>query len=410
MISKEISRSLYEYLKDVRNQTIKDFIEPPNLLNEDVTISKIIGVMTNKNIHEVFIQHKDKSISCVNTRDVLSTRDINTAKSSTIGRIPSLNEDDSIGDAARIMSLHRLRSLPVIDKNNHLVTGQISSQSIIKCIYDTFSRKKMTFESKITVSDIMTQDVITISPKDKLATAKSIMVKHFIDHLPIAEKNPDDSLTMKGMITSADIMQTLIPSERIGRDVVGIEDSLQRSELEISGFSDKDKNLTTIDPGDTITSLMDLLLRTNSTYAIVKSHEHILGIATFRDIIGLLGEQIESEVPIYIIGMPKDPFESELVKSKFTTIIKLLTRISPEIEEARCKIKVKDIQGESRGRYEVSSNIITPYRRYTYVSSHNVWDLAKIFDEMSDSLKNQLSRKRHERQKDSVRHSYEEIS
>jgi predicted transcriptional regulator len=140
MISQEISRRLHEYLKDVRNKEIKEFLEKPTLTKEDVTVSKIIGMMTKENAHEIFIQLKDKSISCINIRDILSSKDINTLKSSTIGkRIQSLTEKDTMGNAARIMNLYRLRSLPVINQNNHDIIGQISSKRIIKYIYDTFS-------------------------------------------------------------------------------------------------------------------------------------------------------------------------------------------------------------------------------------------------------------------------------
>jgi predicted transcriptional regulator len=100
-------------------------------------------MMLKENVHEVFIQLQDKSVSCINIRDILSSTNIDTLKSSTIGKtIQSLTEKDNIGNAARIMNLQRLRSLPVIDQNNQEVIGQISSKRIIKYIYDTFARKK----------------------------------------------------------------------------------------------------------------------------------------------------------------------------------------------------------------------------------------------------------------------------
>jgi hypothetical protein len=45
MISQENSRHLHEYLKDVRNKEIKESLEKPILTTEDVTVSKIIGMM-----------------------------------------------------------------------------------------------------------------------------------------------------------------------------------------------------------------------------------------------------------------------------------------------------------------------------------------------------------------------------
>jgi predicted transcriptional regulator len=403
MISQEISRSLYESLKDVHNKNIKEFIENPVLTREDVTVSKIIGMMLKENVHDVFIQLQDKSVSCINIRDILSSTNIGTLKSSTMGKtIQSLTEKDNIGNAARIMNLQRLRSLPVIDQSNQEVIGQISSKRIIKYIYDTFSKKKTDSQNMVTASDIMTQGLITIDSTDKFDTAKNIMMKNAIDHLPVVEKQPDGKTIIKGMITSNHIIQTLIPAESIGRRSLGSEHGL-KSEQEIIGLADK--NVIMTKPDDTVTSTIESLLKANSTYSIVPSSDNKPGIITYRDLISLLGEQTQREIPVYIIGMPDDPFDAELIKSKFHTIVKHLNRISPKVEEARCKIKIKDIEGE-RKRYEVSANIFTTHRRHVYTSNKN-WDLVSIFDDMSEGFRNQAAHEKDERQKISTRHSYD---
>jgi len=405
MISQETSRKMHESLKDIYTMKIKDFVENPVLTKADIAVSKIIGMMLKEKVHEVFIQLPDEAISCINIRDILSSTNIDALKSSTVGkRIPSLTEGDNIGNAARIMNLHRLRSLPVIDQDNQkVIIGQISSKRIIKHIYDTLLKKKSNFQKMISAADIMTQELITIDPTDKFDTAKGIMIKNSIDHLPIVETQQDGRTMIKGMVTSNHIIQTLIPAESIGRRSLGSEHDL-KSKQEIIGLADK--NVTTIKPDDTLTSVINSLLSANSTYAIVQSSDNIMGIITYRDIISLLGEQTQSEIPVYIIGLPaEDPFEADLVKSKFHSIINHLSRISPKIEEARCKIKIKDIEGE-RKRYEVSANIYTTHRRHIYTSNKS-WDLASIFDDMSEGLKKQVKHEKDERQKDSVRHSYE---
>lgn len=404
MISQEISRNLYESLKDVYNKNINEFVENPVLIKEDVTVSKIIGMMLKENVHEVFTQLQGKTISCINIRDILSSPNIESLKSSTIGKsVPTLTKKDNIGNVARIMNLHRLRSLPVTDQdNNQDMIGQVSSKRIIKYIYDTFSSKNTNFQKNITASDIMTPGLVTLDPTDDFDTAKGIMRKDSIDHLPVVEKQPDGKTVVRGMITSNHIIQTLIPAESIGRRSLGSEHGL-KSDQEIIGLADK--NVITIKPDDTITSTIDSLLKANSTYVIVQSQADVpLGIITYRDVVSLLGEQTQSEIPVYMIGMPDDPFEAELVKSKFHNIVKHLSRISPKIEEARCKIKVRDIEG-NRKRYEVSANIFTTYGRYVYTSNRS-WDLASIFDDMIEGLKNQVSHEKNERQKDSIRHSY----
>ena len=86
--------------------------------------------------------------------------------------------------------------------------------------------------------------------------------------------------------------------------------------------------------------------------------------------------------------MPDEPLDAELAKSKFTNIIKLLRRIYPDMEQARCRIKIRDISG-ARKRYEIDAHVYSTHGSIAYTRVG--WDLAKIFDEMNDALKKKVS-------------------
>ena len=313
--------------------------------------------------------------------------------------VPTLTENDSIGNAARIMSLHRLRSLPVIDSTSHEVIGQISSKRIINYIYEAFSNKKINDQKMKSASDIMTQGLTIIEPTATFDAAKITMMKESIDHLPVAETQEDEKTVIKGVVTSSHLVQTLIPNETVEGE--GSQEIAPNQE--IIRLADR-KNILTVKPEDTFISIVQSLLKANSTYAIVQSLEgEPLGIITHGDIISVLGEQTQSEIPIYIMGMPDDSTEAELVKSKFHSVVEHLSKISPQIQEARCKIRIKDREG-GRRRYEVTANIYTAHKLYLY-SSSNKWDLAPIFDEMTEGLKNQIGDVKTEHQNESLRYS-----
>lgn len=401
MISQETSRNLYESLKDIRTKKVKELLENPVLTKEDAPLSKIISRMIKENAHEVFIQlPDDKSVSCINIRDILLATYSESIKSSTIMvTVPTLTENDSIGNAARIMSLHRLRSLPVIDSTSHEVIGQISSKRIINYIYEAFSNKKINDQKMKSASDIMTQGLTIIEPTATFDAAKITMMKESIDHLPVAETQEDVKTVIKGVVTSSHLVQTLIPNETVEGE--GSQEIAPNQE--IIRLADR-KNILTVKPEDTFISIVQSLLKANSTYAIVQSLEgEPLGIITHGDIISVLGEQTQSEIPIYIMGMPDDSTEAELVKSKFHSVVEHLSKISPQIQEARCKIRIKDREG-GRRRYEVTANIYTAHKLYLY-SSSNKWDLAPIFDEMTEGLKNQIGDVKTEHQNESLRYS-----
>jgi CBS domain-containing protein len=62
--------------------------------------------------------------------------------------------------------------------------------------------------NRISSSDIMTPNPTTIISKDRVSSAKGIMVRHRIDHLPVVEKQQRGVPTLVGMITSGHIMQS----------------------------------------------------------------------------------------------------------------------------------------------------------------------------------------------------------
>ncbi|MGC2385135.1 MAG: CBS domain-containing protein, partial [Nitrososphaeraceae archaeon] len=305
----EISSQLYRSLREFRNIEIKEIIEyPPVVSDTDTTISKIIGILQERNAYDIFIHLAGTAVIGINIRDILSARDISSSKPSMLGkRIPTLTNRDNIGHAARILSLYRLRALPVIESHHGDIIGQISARGIMKAMHDSniigAERSEITSKSataamgnadissmidRVSSSNIMTPNPTTIASEDKVSAAKGIMIRHRIDHLPVVEKQKRGPVALKGMLTSSHILRAMIPSERIGRKSIGIESKPTRLSLDISGIMDKN-NVVVSKGDDSLYSIIDLMLNTNSTYTIVKSSDEIQGIITHRDVIALLG-------------------------------------------------------------------------------------------------------------------------
>jgi hypothetical protein len=119
----------------------------------------------------------------------------------------------------------------------------------------------------------------------------------------------------------------------------------------------------------------------------------VQAIATHRNFMSLIAEAIpETNVPLFIVGLPEDPFESEATKTKFKRIVNQLLRVFPDIVEARSVIKSTFSKpGKERGRYEVTVQIRTPKNSYTY--SEEGWDLPAVYDIITDRLKRLMTQK-----------------
>jgi CBS domain-containing protein len=367
-----------QILSRIGKKKVSDFIESANIINSNESVSKILGNLIKINNYSVYFKNGNK-ITAVNLRDILSARDVHSQKLNSIAKsTPIIEEDSNIASAAGLMSLYRLRSLPVIEDGE--VIGQITTNSIVKAMDHK--------DIKIKSTKIMTANPVCIRENDLVLTAKNLMIRHRIDHVPIVEEN------LKGIITSFDIVKILLTADNLDNVHLGITEHTRPLEFPVKGIAERNATTSTID--HSVAHVIQLLNANNSTYSIVTLGNEIQGIITHRDIISLLGEKVEEDVPAYIIGLPDDPFASELAKTKFNTLVKFLTKTMPDIEEARCRIRLSTVRGKTK-KYEIEVSIFTPTNRYSYRNEGS--DLATIFDQMKDSLKNKLTQKNHKGQR-----------
>ena len=368
---------IYGHLDVIRSVPVRDLMDPPIMISKDVPLSKIISTLNETNSYDVFIELSGK-IGALTIRDIIGIKDIITTRPSLVGKIiHELNRDSVISEAARIMSHYRMRTLPVV--HNGKIEGQVSARRIVELISKHLVESKL----RIVASNIMTSDPIVIDCHKTVSAARSIMKRRRIDHLPVVENG-----RLVGIITSSDIMKVMLPSERIGKKSVGIDNAEDRFSIEVSGLANDDVITANVD--ESLQVVCDRMINAGSTYCIIRVWDEIQGIITYRDIVALLGEKMEEDIPMFIVGLPDEPFDAELAKSKFTNITRFLRKIHPDIEEARCHIKLRSVQG-ARKRYEIDVHILSTHGNISYTNIG--WDLAKLFDEMTDSLKKKVSHK-----------------
>ena len=119
-------------------------------------------------------------------------RGVVTCDSSTIVR-----------DAVRLMNEKRLRSLVVVDFDCALA-GIITEMDIVAARLVHEGGKPW---DQLTVGEIMTNRVLTVTPDTSLKEAAKILVSHRIHRLVVAES--DDMCTPIGILSLGDIMRYL---------------------------------------------------------------------------------------------------------------------------------------------------------------------------------------------------------
>ena len=144
-------------------------------------------------------------------------------------KVVSFEPEDSIFDVAKTLSKHHISGAPVV--NSGKVVGVISETDIIKFMRMRLPQESMMLQefhilslllismvkdqlqfkkeiekmSKIKVKDLMTKDVISITPDENVIEAATVMERHKIDRLPVVNAGK-----LVGIIARPDLIRALI--------------------------------------------------------------------------------------------------------------------------------------------------------------------------------------------------------
>jgi len=132
-------------------------------------------------------------------------------------KVITIEQDADILEANKKMSEHRIRHLPVVEKDNLLI-GIVSDRDIRSAVpfgalhdYDKMKQDKKL--SALKIKDIMTIDPFTISPFNTIQDALVLIQKTRVGAFPVV----DEQGKLKGIISVRDLLRTFI-------NVMGMDD------------------------------------------------------------------------------------------------------------------------------------------------------------------------------------------
>jgi len=119
---------------------------------------------------------------------------------------------DRVSHVRAVLEEHRINQLPVVAKGS--LVGIITDRDVRDAFPSVFDSPEFTAEvprkplrdpDKIRVEEVMTANVITLGPDDKVADAAALMRRERLGALPIVE---GDSLV--GILTRSDVLDAFI--------------------------------------------------------------------------------------------------------------------------------------------------------------------------------------------------------
>ena len=125
--------------------------------------------------------------------------------------IYSISPESSLREMADEMLAKKIGSLVVTDKNSLLV-GIITERDFLNIV----GKHAKDWED-ISVSDVMTKEVITANPEDTLEQVMSVMTQHHIRHIPVMGNNKILGILALGDIINALLAKSLFQNQLLKR-------------------------------------------------------------------------------------------------------------------------------------------------------------------------------------------------
>ena len=136
---------------------------------------------------------------------------ISTILDSKGGDVYSISPESSLKQMADKMLAKKIGSLVVTEKDGSLA-GIISERDFLNIV----GKHSKDWED-ISVSDVMTKEVITANPEDTLEQVMSVMTQHHIRHIPVMGNNKIVGLLALGDIINALLDKSLFQNELLKR-------------------------------------------------------------------------------------------------------------------------------------------------------------------------------------------------
>jgi CBS domain-containing protein len=145
----------------------------------------------------VLVTKDEECVGVIQPRDLLRSQyETETKARSVVRSVPYIDRSTNVREAARLLVENGTKVAPVTQQDGFW--GIITAAGILEAVLDNLS--------VLSVSDIHTADVITITEEETLGDAINTLRTHTISRLPVV----DEDGTLTGIVTTEDLAEFIV--------------------------------------------------------------------------------------------------------------------------------------------------------------------------------------------------------
>ncbi|MCQ2970170.1 CBS domain-containing protein [Methanobrevibacter gottschalkii] len=250
-------------------------------IDKDQNLSDALKLLRKHNISRLPVTNNKELVGIVSERDIANKLGSSKSEGMPASRfhissvmvkdVITVLETMQLGDVAELMLENGIGSVPVVSGEGMI--GIVSKADFVTLAVG------IAFD-KITVKEIMTGDVVAVSPTDRLIHARRLMIDAHIGRVPVIEEDE-----LKGIITSKDLMRAFIDFRK------NVPEKHQKSQIKEVLVEDiMSSNPSSVSKKMSISDVSKIMIETGFNGLPVVEDGKVIGIITQTDILRLIAK------------------------------------------------------------------------------------------------------------------------
>ncbi|AUX07886.1 CBS-domain-containing membrane protein [Halalkaliarchaeum desulfuricum] len=270
---------------NITDIAVEEYVE----VDTSTRLGKVRSIFEEKNPKGIVVTEDGEYAGVIGERDLIKSRIEDDTKASVVMKnAPRVKRTEHIREVARILVEGNVKIAPVYEGEK--LYGIVTEDGILEAVLDNLDA--------ITVEQIYTKDVVTITEEGHVGQAINRLRENGISRLPVLNENG----RLTGVITTHDIVEFVIRGEnRLGRhDRSGDTDRM----LDIPVFDLMSNPVLTATPEETVKAAVERMFENDIAGLVVSDDgEAVDGVVTKTDVLRALTFTEEESMDVQITNI-----------------------------------------------------------------------------------------------------------
>lgn len=272
---------------DITDIAVEEFVE----VEADVRVAKVRSIFERENPKGIVVMDGGEYVGVIGEKELIQSHiEDDTKASALVKPAPRVGRHDDVREVCRMLVEGDVKIAPVYEGEK--LWGVVTADDILNAVHENLAA--------ITVSDIATDDVVTILEKDRVGQAINRLRENSVSRLPVV----NESGKLTGILTTNDIVDFVVRDEHRQGSADRRGDLDRMLDLPIYDLMSSPVHVIT--PGEDVEEAVSKMFDNNISGLVVTASPdgaEVEGVLTKTDVLRALTHTEEETMDIQITNV-----------------------------------------------------------------------------------------------------------